>query len=613
MKMLVVMDSSFKRAFKPLWFPVFLLVSLLVNNAFASEHNAVFDMAKGHLNLQPYLEIFSPESELDPLASKNAQYYTPLSSVSNNLGFNGKPVWIRFAFSKKNDVQAPEQSIYLELESPIIDKITLYVPGHNGSYQTVMTGDELSMSTRDVYFRDFLFHLPPSSQDIDTYYLKVESKGTVQLPLVLWTERKLIENVDKSSMMLGGYFSFLVVLLLMSIVAYIRSRQRVILFYIAYLSAYFFLQFSLNGLSFQYFWPDTPQYSGQMNSLAIGLAIACGLLFCLEYLQITRQKNPLFYQWIILFWVVVLCGCLNVLFGSFSLGVRILILCGMLLLPSIIPVAFLAYRNGVKRAKYLILAWAFLLIGVFIAGLHYLGLVPYSPFTFYAMPIGSLIEMTILCFVMIASVDELRKEKEKLSAQASEYLNQLHHKVDELVSHRTKQLEEINGELEKRASLDEMTGLLNHTTIKNFLGIAKTECMAKEKDLALILVDIDNFKGINDKFGHLAGDDVICTIASVIQASVRSTDFCGRYGGDEFLLILPSTNVDNALRISESIRKKVAVLSISAINGEPISVSIGVSMLSSDKGSMIEEADTAMYCSKKQGRNQVTAFQPSAS
>jgi len=131
--------------------------------------------------------------------------------------------------------------------------------------------------------------------------------------------------------------------------------------------------------------------------------------------------------------------------------------------------------------------------------------------------------------------------------------------------------------------------------------------------LALLLIDADHFKLVNDTRGHQTGDDVLCKLASLLAGRLRGQDLLGRYGGEEFLVIAPDTNAEDALALAESLRRIVASTPLATSSGEiSLSVSIGISICPATAlralKDMLAEADAALYQAKQTGRNKVVCF-----
>jgi diguanylate cyclase (GGDEF)-like protein/PAS domain S-box-containing protein len=164
-----------------------------------------------------------------------------------------------------------------------------------------------------------------------------------------------------------------------------------------------------------------------------------------------------------------------------------------------------------------------------------------------------------------------------------------------------------NKELKLLAARDPLTGCLNRRSLFDAFVIEWQTTAAQGTVLSCLMVDVDHFKQVNDQHGHAAGDDVLKTLSGALMEGVRETDFVGRYGGEEFCLLLPRTSLRAAAIIAEKLRLRVA----EACASRQVTASFGVS--STENGAkhpqeLLEEADRAMYLSKKTGRNRVTIW-----
>jgi diguanylate cyclase (GGDEF)-like protein len=184
------------------------------------------------------------------------------------------------------------------------------------------------------------------------------------------------------------------------------------------------------------------------------------------------------------------------------------------------------------------------------------------------------------------------------------------------VERRTDDLEREKAELLRTreqmrhfAEHDDLTGLWNHRIIIERLRGEVDRSRRESVPISLILVDLDHFKDVNDTYGHPAGDHALREISAVFLRSVRSYDWVGRYGGEEFLLILPSTTLESARLRAEHLRVAVQVTHIRSGDANiRITASFGVaSGFPADYESLIHEADSALYRAKKDGRNRVVA------
>jgi diguanylate cyclase (GGDEF)-like protein/PAS domain S-box-containing protein len=169
---------------------------------------------------------------------------------------------------------------------------------------------------------------------------------------------------------------------------------------------------------------------------------------------------------------------------------------------------------------------------------------------------------------------------------------------------------QMEAELQKLAAFDALTGCLNR---RHFFDLAAKEferTLRYQKNLSLIMLDIDHFKQVNDTHGHAVGDQILKMMGTQIRAEVRGEDLVGRYGGEEFVLLLVETNLDTALIAAERLRSSVEKLSVNGGSGPvSITISVGVSSLreETDMELLLKAADDALYAAKVSGRNRVCA------
>ena len=179
---------------------------------------------------------------------------------------------------------------------------------------------------------------------------------------------------------------------------------------------------------------------------------------------------------------------------------------------------------------------------------------------------------------------------------------------------KNKEIERINQELQKQADRDELTGLFNRRKINLILRELNKRALRYQKDYAVILLDIDYFKNINDSFGHATGDRVLKSIASILQNNVRDVDSCGRWGGEEFMVICPDSDCGGAEPLAERLRQ--AIGNCNFYEGQRVTASFGIACHSNHDTliNLLNAVDMLLYEAKAKGRNQVvvdSGLQPS--
>lgn len=166
--------------------------------------------------------------------------------------------------------------------------------------------------------------------------------------------------------------------------------------------------------------------------------------------------------------------------------------------------------------------------------------------------------------------------------------------------------DQLNQELERQAMLDPLTGLSNRRTLDVMAAQALASAQRHDRPSALLLIDVDHFKRINDDCGHAAGDEALQLLAATLRRELRNEDLLGRLGGEEFVAVLPESDESEALASAERLRRGVEELDFSA-GGRPVPlrISIGVATMRAgdDFAALLRRADAAMYAAKRAGRN----------
>jgi len=201
----------------------------------------------------------------------------------------------------------------------------------------------------------------------------------------------------------------------------------------------------------------------------------------------------------------------------------------------------------------------------------------------------------------------------------------IHQILNEKLTHLQEKLEQVhqhshslhgeNETLVRLAAKDGLTGLYNHAYIKERLKQELYRCQRYDHPLSLLMIDIDDFKSINDNYGHVVGDRVLKTLSMLMQEIIRPSDILGRYGGEEFLAILPQTNSGNSLAVAERIRENIEFYEFEVHPSKnkisQVTVSIGLCAYP-DHGQTPEEliafADESLYAAKREGKNRVAIF-----
>jgi len=225
--------------------------------------------------------------------------------------------------------------------------------------------------------------------------------------------------------------------------------------------------------------------------------------------------------------------------------------------------------------------------------------------------------------ILLTGHEEVENKVKGLSAGASDYLTKPFHAA-ELVArvrvhldmkHLRDQLREKNRDLEMLARIDALTGVANRRWLMEALSAEFTRCQRYKRPCSLLMFDLDHFKQINDQYGHQAGDAVLVAVAGVLQSALRSSDTIGRYGGEEFAILLPETRCVDAVTVAERCLNLVRELPV-RVGSQTLHVttSVGIAGLPDEAitnvNELVHAADDALYQAKRSGRDRLTVSNP---
>jgi diguanylate cyclase (GGDEF)-like protein len=539
------------------------------------------------------------------------------AKVDLNLGYSRSAWWFALPFSVA--ANAPAHWL-LEIGYPSLDRVEVYVPQAGGGYSRQVAGDLQPFAERPYPHRNLVFPLALTPGASQTVYLRVTSAGNLTLPVTLWQPEALTRSDQRSYTLLSLYYGMLLALGLYNLLLYLAIRDTTFLAYVAFTLCMAIGQASMNGFGNQFIWPDWPAWGN--IALPSGMAATgfFGAIFTRLFLG-THRRAPLLDRCILGCTGLFAFAAISPLLLSYQFAAILVSMLGIMFSAVAVAGGLHCLRRNYPGARYFLLAWTLLLLGVAVLAMRNMGWVPTTTLTLHSMQIGSALELLLLSFALADRINVMRREKDLATKAALTAKNEMvetlrlsEHALESRVIDRTRTLEEVNSrlrdkerELEHLARHDALTGLANRLFLNDRIERAVARARRTGNSVALLMIDLDGFKQVNDAHGHAVGDELLVIIANRLRESVRETDTVARLGGDEFVVLLEDTKHPEGT--SQIVDKLIAAVRMPALldaGAIVVSASIGIACTpqhTGDADDLLERADAAMYTAKAAGRN----------
>ncbi|MDQ0299324.1 signal transduction histidine kinase [Salibacterium salarium] len=331
-----------------------------------------------------------------------------------NFGYTESDYWIHFQL---NNTSSLEEWV-LEIEYPPHDSITLFEQREDGSFMQRESGDHLPFEKRDINHRNFAFELDIPKGEINSYYIKIDSQGSMQLPLKLWEEDTFSEKSQTEYIILGIYYGLAAVMILYNLFLFFSLRLRSYIWYVLFIFSLVLTHLTLNGLAFQFLWPESMWWNNRAIVFFIAASQGLALLFVKSFLN-TKVHTPKMNKFFSVFAVIQLI-ILMILMVSYENALNLAIGSSVLLVISVLMTAGLCWKRGYRPARYFFVGWVIFLIGVLISSLADAGIIPITFYTKYASQMGSALEIVLFSLALADKFNVLRTEKERAERKSRE-------------------------------------------------------------------------------------------------------------------------------------------------------------------------------------------------
>jgi diguanylate cyclase (GGDEF)-like protein len=549
------------------------------------------------------IEYTSSEQKLDLETARNlsASQWSKLETDRASFGYTSDEYWFRFQLDNK-----PYDRI-LHIAYPLLDELTIYIIQTEG-VRTYQMGDTVPFGERPIPTSEFAVPLPENTKG--EIYIKTNTQSSMRLPIAVRTEIGFFETQMNRRIAEGIYFGVLLCMAVYNLFGFIASRESEFGLYSLYTLFFAGLMLSLEGLGFHYLWPNSLYLQDKGIPIFGSLTFLTAALFAYQLLELKRYR----YTWGRGLMVMAFLSAISLLiaiFASYRISIHVLLSLAAPGCLFLLLVGAYMWRKGFVYARIFTLAWCSLLVSVVANSLGYLGVIDSMFIQRHAIMIGSGIEILLLSWVLAVRYSVQRKERLRAEQR---YNRELAESVDERTFElqvALRELQDVNTELEQKNTEDPLTGLYNRRYFQQHLDRELRRTLRRELPLALLMIDVDHFKPVNDTHGHLAGDQILQQLAGLMQKHAkRAADIVCRYGGEEFAIILPETDLQEAEIFAKQLLEQVRETEFETNAGLlKITLSVGVISTSTRVFDNVDElfkaADDALYAAKHDGRDRV--------
>jgi diguanylate cyclase len=536
-----------------------------------------------NVDVWPHVRILYDESKTLDVSQAIAALprFAPHVTDYATLGVRAEAAWLHVPV----DVSSSDEHWIVDIDYPPLNYVDIYLTQNGRILSKAETGSLRPFESRPMLARSHAAPLELKKGQRYDLLIRIETRGAMVLPITLEKPSAFHETGVREQMLQGLLLGIALCLIFYSVGQYTSTRERLFLKYaILVLGSALFALLQL-GVGAQFLWTNNFWIERHIAGVASMMALGGTFLFLEEALResalASESKMPWFTR--TMKSGAALCALFAMLhiIDVFSLKVMSIIVTLMGPLPSIIamPKFIQRARRGDPVGWYLLLAFTIYMFAVIVITAVVRGKMPVNFWTLHSFQLGATLDMLAFLYVLTLRTKAIR--------------------VASLHASRERDI------MRALAHTDPLTGLANRRSLSDALSVSVTHCSA-ENMLAVYVIDLDNFKPVNDNYGHDAGDELLVAASKRLQSSVRNGDIVSRLGGDEFVILASGLrNEQQAEHIGNALLESFKAPF--TLGGHKVSVGLTIGyaiapMNARDSMTILKLADDAMYLGKQSGK-----------
>jgi two-component system NtrC family sensor kinase len=451
--------------------------------------------------LEKGASIYIDETGKMPFTAVRGQKFADANGSVPNLGITAATIWVKLDLVNKSTTE----NLFLMVQQPSIDRISFFATDKTGKWTSIELGEYKKYSSRLIDNPNFIFPVDIEVNGLKTVYLKIQSKDQIQLPILLGTGQSILNQNLIQNLFFGMYVGIIVIMMLYNLFVAFTVRDSNYYYYIVYIFFVGLTQFTFQGLSFKFLWPDSTWMANYSSILVPFLSGLSTIIFLQKFLQ-TKQYTPKLNYGINFLSLLYCIACIIGMLNYYAVSIELLQLTALLGSPYVLYVANVIRKKGYRPAVFFLIGYSIFLSCIIIFVLRNFNIVPFNNFTSYILEIGSVIQITLLSFALADKINFFRLENEQSQRQALEVSKENERLIKEQnivleieVDKRTEELQNSNATLsltltelkeaqsqlvdaEKMAGLGQLTAGIAHE-INNPINFVTSNIKPLELDI----------------------------------------------------------------------------------------------------------------------------------